>query len=278
VARKLSKQHYIDAVKLLRHGFYDESRERRSGKFADGFEARDGFDLRYVDQWTTAQKAEVTKLYNQVDKLMARPFQVVRSRKPENLRRVQEAAQHITHPKKLKVAFVPVARPGEQAEVKISPPTKAYPKGRVVIRERGVTRTPVTFEDVGFDFDDLEENTAGTVRELIAQYPGKLYVPLAGEYETKGQATSPEGLAAALRKLMNLYGSEAGYDEDDTNSHHYKNWLFGVAVYNFRTLKEFKAYRVERTKKARALKLQRRRDRYAFRKAHGSRGKPKRHD
>lgn len=271
MARKLSNQHYKDAVKLLRHGYYDESRERRSGKFADGFEARDGFDLRYVDDWTPAQKAEVTKLYNQVDKLMARPFQVVRSRKPENLRRVQKAAQHITHPKKLKVAFVPVARPGEDADVRLYKPTKKHPKGRVVITERGVKRTPVSFDEVGISTEFLAEDTAGAVAQLVEAQPGKLYVPMAGEYETKGQAVSPQGLAGALAALMNKYSEEEGHDEDDPNSHHYSNWLHGVAVYNFRTQKEFKAYRNNRTKAARALKLQRRRERYAFRKAHGFR-------
>lgn len=277
MARKLSNQHYIDAVKLLRRGYYDSDRERYSGKFADGFEARDGFDLRHVDEWTTAQKAEVTRLYHQVDALMARPFKVVRPRKPENLRRLQKASQHPRHSGKLKVAFVPVARPGEDAEVKIHKATRAHPKGRVTIRERGVDREPVTFDDAGISFTDLENNTAGAMRELTKQFPGKLYVPMAGEYEIKN-GRDAEGIADLIRKLMNEYGTANGHKPNDPNSHHYKNWLFGVAVYNFRTYKEFKAKRKEERKNAEALKKLRRRDRAKFRREHGARGKKKRRD
>lgn len=258
-------------MKLLRHGYYDSDRERHVGKFAKGFEARDGFNLREIDDWTPAQKAKVTRYFNQVDKLMARPFTIVRSRKPENLKLVQEAAQHQEYLPDIKVAFVPVARPGEPTEVIITRPTKAEPKKRVIIRERGVKREPVTFERAGLGFEDLADDIDGAVATFTEQFPGKLYVPLAGEYEMKGQATNAGALAGQLAALMDKYSEEEGHDPDDPNSHYWENWLFGVAVYDFRTQKEFTAFRRERTAASKALQLKRRRDRYAFRKKHGKR-------
>ena len=220
---------YRDAVKDLRKGIVlDRETGERTGKLADGFEARDGFDLRDVDDWTPAQKAKVTKLWNLVDKLTAKPFQVVRKRKPENIRAVQEFAQHGKYPPELKVGIIKVAYPEERAQVDVDPDTL-----EVTVTERGVSRTKGDFEDFDIGADELEEDARGYLDEMFDELPeGRMYGIQAGEYEVN-QVYTREGVTRAMIGLMNKYSTEEGYDEDDKNSSHWTNWLGGVVVYDY---------------------------------------------
>jgi hypothetical protein len=228
---------YRDAVKDLRHGIViDRETGERTGKLAIGFEARDGFDLRDIDSWTPAEKSKVTRLWNLVDELTAKPFQVVRKRKPENIRAVQEFAQHETYPKELKVAIIKVAYPEEKATVRIDPKTR-----EVSVTERGVTRRSHDFDEY-VDYDALEADPRGTIKGMIDAIPeSQMYGIQAGKYEVD-QTYTKRGVTTAIINLMAKYSKAEGFNPNDKNSSHWSNWLGGVVAYEYTTIKAATSY------------------------------------
>ena len=262
---------YRDAVKVLRHGWVvDPETGERMGKFADGFEARDGFNLREIEDWTPAMKREVTRYFNMVDDLSSRPFQVHRARSPENIRAAQEYAQHQTFPEKLKVAFIPVARPGEVADVKIDRRTK-----EVTVTERDVDARIMTWKKAGLEPEDIAEDPRGAIHQVDDMMEGKLYTILTGEHELKKEAMPPDQVIREIRRLQKKYGTEAGFNERDPNSSHWKNWLFGVKAYDFPRVRDLQSHRGAKASAQETLQAQRRRDREAWRREHGPQARKK---
>jgi len=215
---------------------------RRTGNLASGFTGADGYDLSEIDQWTPKQKAKVTKLFRTVSRLSARPFQIYRARKPENLRRVQEAAQHHIFPEELNVAFIPVGRPGEKARVRLT--EKKYTKedklGRelkrtrvqVDISERDVKHTPTLWSDVGLSMQDVADDPVAAVRKVIKEIGGKTFAFLAGPSEFR-RTRSAKGMEKEILRVMDQY--EEGNE--------WMRFLFGMQSYDMPEaddLEEFK--------------------------------------
>lgn len=255
---------YRDAVKDLRRGIIiDRETGQRSGKLATGFEARDGYNLREIDDWTPAEKSRVTKLWNLVDDLTAKPFQIVRKRKPENIRAVQEFAQHETYPPELKVAIIKVAYPEEKADVYVDPDTL-----EVSVTERGVTRRSHDFTKM-VDMDELEDDPREAIKSVVAATPeSQMYGIQAGKYEVNRTFTE-RGVTTAIINLMNEYSEENGYDPDDKNSSHWSNWLGGVVAYEYDTVTEARAYLASEEHAADAVSRYRKADARRFEARHG---------
>jgi hypothetical protein len=228
---------YRDAVKDLRRGIIiDRDTGERTGKLASGFEARDGYNLRDVDTWTPAEKAKVTRLWNLVDELTAKPYQIVRKRKPENIHAVQKFAQHGTYPPELKVAIIKVAYPEEKAEVEVDPDTMV-----VTVTERGVSRRTHDFADY-VDYDDLENFPRDTIKAMIAAVPeSKMYGIQAGQYEVDRTYTE-RGVTTAVINLMNKYSEGKGHNPNDKNSSHWLNWLGGIVAYEYESVPKMEQY------------------------------------
>lgn len=235
---------YKAAVKVLRHGFEDPETGRRMGKFAKGFEASEGFDLRKIEDWTPAQKRKVTKMFALIDELTARPFTVYRARDTKRLEQVQKAAQHPYIDKNLKVAFIPVNRK-QPVKVRINK------KGQVTFKQGNVARIPINFSDYGITPADLALDTKQAVKKIVKAVPAKRYRVQAGEFECNemysagiiGSAFVGDELPEVIEKLVNKYSSENGYDPEDSNSSWYGNWLFGVIGYQYESLTDYKALR-----------------------------------
>lgn len=224
-------------MKDLRQGIImDRETGERSGKLASGFEARDGYNLRDIDTWTPAEKAKVTKLWNLVDELTAKPFQIVRKRKAENIRAVQEFAQHESFPPELKVAIIKVAYPEEKATVTVDPQTLD-----VAVTERGVTRRTHDFEKL-VDFTALEDEPRETIKAMVEAAPeSQMYGIQAGKYEVDRTYTK-RGVTTAIINLMAKYSKKEGYNPKDKNSSHWSNWLKGVVAYEYETVKDASNY------------------------------------
>lgn len=241
----------------------------RTGKFADGFDVADGFNLRDASEWTPAQKAKVSRLFEQVNELTARPFHIYRARKPENLKIVQRASQHQTFPKELKVAFVPVSRPEETPTIKISKRTK-----QVKIIERQVGRIPVFWDDVGVSKEFLLSDPVAAAQILVQQVPAKSYNIMAGKHEIP-QGYDEGALPEEIGKLTARYAagtthSRRGYlDPDNRNSSWWGNWLIGVEAYNFPTLQQRQSQKINKRKSREKLQKERKKARDAFRKKYG---------
>lgn len=226
-----SADFYKLAVKLLR-------------SYVSGLKPSDGYDLRFIDQWTSAMKGRVTRAFKAVDKLRARPHKVVRPRRADHLKRLQEASQHKRKIKGLKVAFVPVADPEEP--VKIS-----YRKDAVVVKQRRVGKWYVKFNKKNLLTDPDAE-----IRRVLAKHPARVYNIGAEHYFIRDPLYSIQEVQREVERLQNKYNDEK-YDPDDTNSKFHGNWLDGVIAYNYETPADGRDYRAIRRRYKKGFKKQR---------------------
>jgi hypothetical protein len=221
---------------------------RRTGKIARSFEARDGFNLRDVSKLTPQQKAHITRTFNTVQKLSAQPYQEFRSPKAENLERVQEASHGgIKTPDELVLAFVPVARPSERAEIRILP-------DRIEVIERDVKRTPTTWADAGLKLKDVADDPVAAIRAMVAFTGGDQFQFMSVNAPMFGLAYDAESLEAELKQLQKDYKSR------------WQNFLTGIQAFTAPTATKIKDYRVTKDTAKRAQKKQRQQSATAFRR------------
>lgn len=244
VSRKArSNLFYKQAIQVLRHGYTDPETNRRQGKFADGFDVADGYDLRKINDWSPAQKAKVTRMFKVVDKLTSRPYQVYKSRDPRRLKQVQKAAQHDEFPRGLKVAFVPTSAQAERVKVKVSK------TGKVKFKQGSIAREIIDFENYGYSPEQLAIDPVGVIRDVTTRAPANRYKIQAGEHEVNqgssirgmGSSWTADKLPIAISKMINQYSADR-FDPEDKNSSYYGNWLFGVVAYNFDEYTNYQNY------------------------------------
>lgn len=251
---------------------------RRTGNLARGFTGADGYDLSRIDEWTPQQKSKVTRLFRVVSRLSARPFQLYRARKPENLLTVQRAAQHHAFPPELAVAFVPVGRPGEKARVRITQRTttvtrdgepvmvKGKPKVKirmqVDIRERQVKHTPTLWEDVGLTMADVARDPAAAVRKIVNEIGGKTFTLLAGTTEFK-RTYGPKGLEKEIVRVMNTYDEE------------WQFFLFGIQAFEMPQPADLSDYRKAKREAKAVVDAFRAKARKFFRRMYGKKKRSK---
>lgn len=260
------KQEYIDAVKALRHGIEDPITGENTGRLADGFDPRDGFDIRKFDEWTPAQKSRITKLYNLVDKLSARPFYIYRGRKPENIRLMQEVAQHEEFPKGLKVAFLP-------SPARIKPKIRITKRRQVVIKQGNITRRAISFKEVGITPEQVAMDPKWATKKAAEQLAGDHFQIRAGKSlipQIYGRGYLPRKVAM----LVERYGAD-NYDPEDPSSSFFGNWLEGFEAYDYERRTDFDRFREQKTLSREALKEERERARRKWRREHKSRKRPR---
>lgn len=192
--------------------------------FARGFDASDGFNLNQVESWTKAQRAKVTRYWNEYQRLTAQSKKVYRPRNKDNLKAAQLAGGH-EKGFKFKVAFLPAET--DNAKVKIT-------KAGVVIQEQGYTRHLIEFDQRALAKDHEKE-----VKRAIAQAPAaKSFQIIAGQNVIMS-AFDKTTLPAEIGKLMAKYDGRtplpmsSGNFGDRPKSHHWKLWLAGVQAYEF---------------------------------------------
>jgi len=228
---------------------------RRTGKIARGFEAKDGFDLRHIDQLSAADKAYITRTFKAVQKLSAQPYQEYRGRKPENLQRVQEAMHgELKTPPELVVAFVPVARPDERAEIKIL-------KDRVEVVERDIKRTPTRWGDVinpatgkAFTLKAVADDPKAAVRALAEATGGDRFQFMAAKSPMFGRTFTAKGLEEEIENLQKQYPRWAQF-------------LIGIQAFTMPAAKDLRDYRKSKDTAKRAQTKERKRAATAFRRS-----------
>ena len=227
---------------------------RRTGKIARGFEARDGFSLRDIDKLTPAEKAHITRTFKAVQKLSAQPYQEYRGRKPENLARVQEASHgDLKTPAELVVAFVPVARPEERAEIKVL-------KDRIEVIERDVSRTPTRWGDVinpetgeAYTTKDVADDPIAAVRALAAFSGADRFQFMASKSPMFGRTFTAKGLEKEIISLQKQYPNWAAF-------------IIGIQAFTAPTAKDLRDYRNTKDDAKRAQKKERQRAATVFRR------------
>lgn len=231
---------------------------RRSGKIARGFTAADGYDMRDVENWTPQQKQKLSRVYNQIKQLTERPYYVYRGRKKENIERLQEATSPHGYPKEVDLAFIPVARPGERPEIKFTKTDVVIADEEltietVEIKERGVGRKPIYWEDVGVTREMLEKTPRAAVMKMHEAIGAKEYSPMAGAH-SQPESYGPNALVREIRDIM------YGYPE------RWPKFLLGVQAFTFPRQQDIASYRNARTKAKDAQRKVREKDKRAFRK------------
>lgn len=193
------------------------------------------FDYDLRKPLNSAQKAQITRYYEYIQKLTVRPHQIYRTASEKNLHAVQRFAQHDTHHPLLKVAFVPNAG-DEPMKIKINK------KGEV----RGKTGHIAVYE-IPFNKVRLVREGRKYIEDVIRKGPVvKRYVIQAGEFEVPG-AFAPQFIVDEVLKTMERYGSDK-YDENDKNSHHHSNWMRGLNGYTFHNQGQLAEYREKKRK------------------------------
>lgn len=203
-------------------------------KYASGFKAAEGFDLRSPKDWTPAQKREVTKYAKVMQALTARENIVFRGRDPERLKRVQrDAGQHPEGVPRFKVAFIPyVQKPNApRPEIKIS-------KNFVSVSGEHWDRIAMPF-----DMRKLARDAAGEVKRVHDQAKeagAKSFTIQAGEFEiSRVGYRDLGGLTQEVLRLMLRYDgrhqlpSTSRNRGDRPSAHKYSKWLHGVVAYKF---------------------------------------------
>jgi len=223
IVRDLRRRGYAVGKELVLHETKAEgitvTDVHRTGNIASGFGAADGYDLRDIENWTPQQKAKLTRTFNIVKSLSERPYQVYRPRKRENLELVQEAAHVIPTPPEINIAFVPVAHPGERADIEIIKREQIKKrrgkevieqKPMVVIHDRDVAKIPVKWSDVNVSKKEFQKDPVKATQKLIdemAKLGINTFTPMAGVHEFP-RSFNAQGLLEEIRNIMAQYSKE----------------------------------------------------------------------
>ena len=204
--------------------------------FTIGFLSSDGFDLRDLDQWSSAKKASVNRYYNLIQRLTTRAYYVYRPRSKKRLHAIRRS-MGVEDYRKLKVGIIQVpTRYDERGKrVRIKPKLTFRKDGTVSIKIRNVTRETILFEEYGITPEILAQDPELVGWGIQQETDYEQYTIMAGEFEVgKGvpKFLRNGDLVAEIAKLVESYGADK-FDPNDKNSHFFGNWLFGLIGYNF---------------------------------------------
>lgn len=223
IIRDLRRAGYSVGKELVLHETKAEgikvTEVHRTGNIASGFDARSGYDLRDIDEWTPQQKAKLTRTFNIVKSLSERPYQTYRPRKRENLELVQDAAHGIPTPPEINIAFVPVAHPGERADIEIIKREQIKKrrgkevieqKPMVVIHDRDVAKIPVRWSDVNVTKKQFQKDPVKATQKLIdemAKLGINTFTPMAGVHDFP-RSFNAKGLIEEIKNILAQYSKK----------------------------------------------------------------------
>ena len=198
-----------------------------------GFEAREGYDLRNIDEWTPQQKRRVREYFERVERLEAQAKLVVRPKSKAALKKLQDSFHGDVPSKEFKVAYVPYHEP------KLTLPGAKKRKPRVRIQKEGVSIQTAQYERVFIPFNQraLAKNARGEIARAAKDIPGaSLYFVQVGDNQTiHGQSLGI--VTSQILKWMEQYDGVSplpqgsGNKGDNPRSHHWKYWLNGLVGY-----------------------------------------------
>lgn len=188
---------------------------------------------------SSSAKAKINRYYDYLQRLTTRPTQIYRTKDPARLKKVQIFAQHdIKAFPQIKVAFVP--NDGKE-KMRIT----FNNKGRVIAKTKYVSKILIELDPIKAMAAEESGNLADYIDSRIDSAPPVLrYIVQAGEFEVP-IARSREFITEYVVDLANRYGS------NESDNHHYKNWLHGIVGYNFQNQSNYDDYRISKAKSTR---------------------------
>lgn len=227
IALKPTTRDYQEMVRLIR-------------PFAKGFTGREGYALNKLEKLTPAKKGKLTKYFRALIVLGSRPFEMYKSK---NTQKMRIAADMAGQPTKglpgLRGILVPVQSLGEKTKIAVD-----VKRSRVIIDTPTHRIVALSWDELGITFEELALDPEGVVEYAVELLGMKRYSINAGEYSIgKGVPIlwTPGRLKTKVKELVEKYGSE-NYDPNDSNSHHFRNWLTGIRGYDFDTMRTEQAW------------------------------------
>lgn len=220
-------------------GYLDKLRFIR--KFADGFLAKDGYDAREYKKWSSARKGQITKYYNAITAKLSRTHYLYR---PRNKARLKAALRYtgMSEYKKLRVVIlsVPVDMLVSGKYRPVKPKITFNKAGDMSVNIRGIDRRVLLFEELGYTPEEFAQQPQEILEDIIEQHPARSYAIVARDFEVgRGIPNfyTRNSVIGTVLKLMADYGKDA-FDENDSNSSYYGNWLHGLVAYDFKNVRQ----------------------------------------
>jgi hypothetical protein len=224
-------------------------------KYAKGFTAADGFDIRSINagkKLTRYKREKLQRYYQVIREGLARPHVVMRPRNKQRLLSVQKASGHQDFPKDLKVAFYP-----SMSDVK--PKFNKKNEFLYATNSEGLQRFEIPIDPIAYIQDPDAE-----IQRIMDATPAQFFEIRAGENHLK-QSYNRRDLANGVARLTARYVAvdfepDTDYDEladefaDELarDAGMWGHWLTGVTAYYS---PNWEAYANERKARARVRNL-----------------------
>lgn len=171
------------------------------------------FDYDLRKPLSPQSKAKINRYHAEYKRLIARPNQIYRARKPKRLQAAQTLGGHDKTLKGFKVAIIQ-ADPYDRAQVKFDSKGKAY-----------TVSNHVTSRLIELDTLALVDDSFAEVERAIAHTNSNAFTIAAGPFEI-ARGYDAATLPNAINELTTKYS-----EEDD--NHYFGNWLHGVYSHTF---------------------------------------------
>lgn len=200
-----------------------------------GFEAKDGFDLRHPERWTSGQKRRIKNAFGRMRQLQGQPVTPYKPRSEKQLRQLQKQLHDHIYSRDIKVAFIPTPH-----QPMLSVGTKAT-RPQIEITDHGIIGKfgfydrPIMF----FDKKKLVKDPEAEIKRVANLMPDGVafYYLKMGEYESvAGQGQYLESIIRQTIHYMHKYDGktpirEGKHRNDRPRDHHWKYWLDGLIGY-----------------------------------------------
>lgn len=221
---------------------------RKYAEFANNIDLRK--DL------TPKQVRKIEDAFSEYTDLTARPHKVVKARKKDNLKALQNFSQH-SGDVKFKVAFVPTA--DIDARVTVN-------NGIVTIRNKYVTQ-----RFSAFDMRQLAENPNTEIERALNRHPkAERFIIKTGEYYYNGPMPRKKVFEKLLEFMQRYSPGGQGYERRGPNSH-YENWMIGLETYQYANQDDLDEYVIEREKQKRKVLREKKNERSRYQRYYGKR-------
>lgn len=200
-----------------RHRLRQKQAVKTLRRYAEGFEAGDGYDLRKIASWSKSKKDRLRRYMKEINQYQSRPVYVYRPRKKAHLRKALKFGQ--MRPLRDWKAALIISPSPEKTQIKFDA------DGDMYLKVNGVT-----VREFRWDQDDLiKYGVEGYLEEDKGRFYEKVkgavaYQLIFGEFLQPG-FTDWEDVILSVQDLMDQYSDPALGDK------HWRNWLFGVKAY-----------------------------------------------